>query len=123
MTATENIIAQAKAAARLGSKVTDLPRYVNRGYTGGYDIYIDGQSIGRVDNASAKQIREFVSGLRKLTLDLTLGGVRHTVNIGEMTERHVSALTAADVAAQINKQIDGVIASVINDTVTITSKP
>lgn len=59
------IIERARAAARLGAKVTDLPRYTNRDYTGGFTVYIDGVDIGIVGDDDAYALREFVKSLRK----------------------------------------------------------
>lgn len=100
-----SVIEKARAAARLGAKVTDLPKYFNRSTTGGYVIYVDGIELGIVSDDEAEALRAFVKELRQMTMVIKVDGKDRTVVFRNMSVSDVARLSATDIAKEINNQI------------------
>ena len=69
------VISRARASARLGSRVTDLPRRSGGRGSFVHDIYVDGARIGEVTAQEAAVLRTFVRSLASPPLPLEVRDV------------------------------------------------
>jgi hypothetical protein len=108
---TVDILARARAAARLGRNVTH-ERVMTTSLRAIHDVFIDGHYIGSIPPSDADELRDFIERLTSVDLTVDINGhrVTYTAKQGE-TEREM----AKGMARAISEQHPDVSAVVTED--------